>query len=158
MVGNCTFLGTQIYETGVHFSNMYQNLTFGQVAESVIFNLLSNALEYRYMTLKIQKAETEGNNPQILEESISFIWSTIWFENVYYAFDQSELNVASPRQFEQVNLESYRKKGGARKPKVATTFNYTYEQVGEEYDTMPYKFWFGIMDRYADYFEYYSET
>ena len=87
MVGNCTFLGTQIYETGVHFFNMYENLTFGQFAESVIFNLLSNALEYRYMTLKIQKAETEDNNPQILEESISFIWSTIWFENVYYAFD-----------------------------------------------------------------------
>ena len=110
------------------------------------------------MTLKIQKAELEGNNPQILEESVSFIWSTIWFENVYYAFDQSEITVASPRQFDLVNLESNRVKSGERKPKVASTFNITYEKVSEEYDFMPYKFWFGVMDRYADYFEYYSET
>ena len=153
MAGNCTFLGTQISSNGEYFYEMYKNLTFGQFAESVIFNLLSNALEYRIMTLKIQKAEDEGNNPLILQETISFLWKTIWFTNVYYAFDESQLVVADPRELDLESLRSEKKS-----PKVGSSLNITYDEVSDTYEYKPYKFWYGLIDRYADYFEYYSET
>ena len=153
MVSNCTFLGTQISEKGQYFYDMYHNLTFGQFAESVIFNLLSNALEYRLMTLKIQRAEEEGNNPLILQETISFLWKTTWFTNVYYAFDESQLVVEASRDLDPLSLSSE-----IKIPKLSSSLNITYDEVSDSYQYKPYKFLFGFIDRYADYFEYYSET
>lgn len=58
-------------------------MTFGEFAESFGLNLLSNSIKYRKNIDGIKAYEAQGNAAGVYQEAFSFIWSTIWFENLY---------------------------------------------------------------------------
>ena len=59
-------------------------MSFGNFAESLIFNIASNVIKYRKNVENIQAYEKSNNIAGIYQEVTAFIWETVWFENLYY--------------------------------------------------------------------------
>ena len=55
MISNCTYLAVESLESGIYFTNMYtelfENLTWGQQLEVFLLHFASNSLEYRIMSI-----------------------------------------------------------------------------------------------------------
>ena len=55
----------------------------GQISESAILNLLSQAVVWRQSLLVIEESQAADDQAQIIKEAVRFIYSLIFFQNVY---------------------------------------------------------------------------
>ena len=83
VVGNCSGTAVEFVDNFASHMAAYGAQSFGQAAESFMFNVMSNSINYRENIFNIQRYEAQGFTPGIYQEVIAFIWETFLFENLY---------------------------------------------------------------------------
>ena len=79
LVGNCSGTAVEFLENFATHLAAYRAQSFGQAAESFMFNVMSNSINYRENIVNIQRYEAQGFSAGIYQEVVAFAWETFLF-------------------------------------------------------------------------------
>ena len=69
--------------------------TFGDIAYSFIFGVMSNMIKYRTSLVRITYYEEQNNAAGVYGETLRALWHTVWFDNLFYSTNSSAVNYDS---------------------------------------------------------------
>ena len=139
VVGNCTGTAAEFHDSvRAHFDGWTQQ-TFGQIAESFMFNIMSNSIKYRENIYNIQEYEAADDNVGIYQEVVAFVWETILFENLDFAAYG-------------LGYQLLPSSNAARHWDYMSSLSDDY-RLPPDFGFHSYAFFSGLFDRYTDFFE-----
>ena len=130
-------------------------------------------IKYRTLIKNIETYELQGNTPGMFKEILLFLWETIWFDNLYYEgpteiiINDNEITITNNDRipFVQTRNPDLSKEGERNHPivereiiiidRIDSILNIPYElhyANDFQYSAIVY----GFIDRYADYYDFFS--
>ena len=139
--------------------------SLGDFAYSFLFGVMANMVRYRSSLARISLYEEQEDDAGVYGEILRLLWDTLWFDNLLYAGDGStEYEGAGGLDFGK-QQEVYARYVLGTDPLInvstpgVTTFNLSQKFViPESYSNLLYSFGFGLLARFADFFDPFSQT
>ena len=92
-IGNCSYVSVYTTERFMVFEDMFSSFnSLGDLAYSLIFGVMANMIKYRTSLVRISYYEQQNNTAGVYGEVLSALWYTIWFDNLFYMSDTSEVH------------------------------------------------------------------
>lgn len=165
MIGNCSYVTAYSAQRLRIYEKMYSSdPSLADLVYSFIFGVMANTIKYRACMVRIAFHEEMGDTAGVYGEGLRALWETLWFDNLFYeGHNASSLRVgyqgAGGLDYDQQQAVHARYLLGSD-PRInvkvpgVKTFDLSQKyDIPSNYSYQIYSWGFGLLDRFADFFE-----